>query len=182
MENLILGNYKIENSKDSDDKLYFTGYCCHFNSENINREIVDENSFKTFFEMYNNKKLIPIVNYNHDNNQIIGGVESIISDKTGLYMEAYLSKGVKINDEMIIPNVLNGTLTGLSTEGYILDNYVEERGEGYYVPGFLLTAIAVTPHPADHLAHLSPLSLNSYIEQLKAAKKVQKNSKIILFF
>lgn len=178
MENLILGNYKIENSKDSEDKLYFTGYCCHFNSANLNSEIVDENSFNTFFEMYNNKKLIPIVNYNHDNNQIIGGVESIISDKTGLYMEAYLSKGVKINDEMIIPNVINGTLTGLSTEGYILDNYIEERGDNYYVPGFLLTAIAVTPHPADFNAHLS---LNSYIEQLKATKNSQKNSKIVLF-
>ena len=171
MENLILGNYKIENTKESEDKLYFSGYCCHFNFENLNMEIVDENSFKTFFKMYNAKQIIPVVNYNHDNNWIIGGIEDIISDSTGLYMEAYLTKGVKINDEMIIPNILNHTLSGLSTEGYIQNGYdgiVENPNGSYYVKDFLLTSVAITSTPADYLAHLT---LNSFIDQLKSKQE-----------
>lgn len=180
MEQLLLGNYKIENAKEESNKLTFCGYACHFNSQNLNREIVNEKSFKTFFEMYHEKKITPVINYNHDSNWIIGGINDIVSDSTGLYLEAYLNKGVKICDEMLIPNILNSTINGLSTEGYILngdDGIMENEDGSYYVKDFLLTAVAITATPADYNARLS---LNSYIEAY-AAKKASKKTKWYLF-
>lgn len=182
MNNLLLGNYKIENAKEDAGKLTFSGYACHFNSENLNREIVDEKSFDMFFNMYHSNQLTPIVNYNHDSNWIIGGVNDIISDSTGLYLEAYLNKGVKINDEMLIPNILNNTISGLSTEGYIAngENGIVDKGNGaYYVKDFLLTAIAITPTPADPNAKFT---LKNYIDEYARIQHTKNVSKPKWYF
>lgn len=168
MENIYINDLKIENTHESANSVNIEGYACHFNRVNLNSEIVDENSFVKFFNLYNTKKLIPIVNYNHDSNQIIGGIDEIISDSTGLYMSAHLNRGVKINDEMIIPNILAGTLNSLSTEGFIEDGYngIEERADSYYVKNFILTAVAVVANPADWDAKFTLQNfINEYQQQ-----------------
>ena len=186
MKTITLGTYKIENSIEESDKIFIEGYACHFNSKNLNMEIVDENSFKTFFNMYESKQITPILNYNHDSNWIIGGIDEIISDSTGLYMRSHINKGVKICDEMIIPNVMNGTLSKYSTEGYISNGYngiVENEDGSYYVKDFILTATAIVPTPADPFAEFT---LANYIKEYKLQRqeelnKIQNTSKTIFF-
>lgn len=175
MKTIFFNNINIENHEEQSDRLNIAGYICHFNRENLNSEVVDSNSFDEFFEMYNEGKLKPIVNYNHDSNQIIGGVDTIEVKENGLYMQAHLNRGVKINDDMIIPNILAGTINGFSTEGFIKDGYngiVELDNGGYYVKSFLLTAVAVTATPADWDAKFS---LNSFINEYIESKKDTEN-------
>lgn len=170
MKTIFFNNIKIENHSETPERLNIEGYICHFNRENLNSEVVDLNSFDDFFEMYNEGKLKPIVNYNHDSNQIIGGVDTIETKENGLYMTAHLNRGVKINDDMIIPNILAGTINGFSTEGFIKDGYngiVELENGGYYVKSFLLTAVAVTATPADWDAKFS---LSNFIKEYKEQK------------
>lgn len=171
METLYFNNIKIENHSETPDRLNIEGYICHFNRENLNSEMVDSNSFDTFFEMYGEGKLVPIVNYNHDSNQIIGGIDTIETRKDGLYMKAFLNRDVKINSDMIIPNILAGTISGFSTEGFIQDGWdgiVELESGGYYVKNFILTAVAVTATPADWDAKFS---LSNFIKEYKEKKE-----------
>lgn len=182
MENLFINNLFIENAKEEADRLTIAGYCCHFDKVNLNSEIVDEDSFKTFFSMYDEGKIAPKLNYNHDNQLIIGSIDEIISDKTGLYMTAHLNRGVKINDEMIIPNVLNKTLDQFSTEGFIKDGYngiIEHEDGSYYVKNFILTMVAIVPTPADPDAKFSLVNyINDYAARKAEEKKeIEKNSR-----
>lgn len=175
MKTIFFNNINIENREEQSDRLNISGYICHFNRENLNMEVVDSNSFDTFFEMYKSGKLKPIMNYNHDNNQIIGGIDNIEVKENGLYMQAYLNRGVRLNDDMLIPNIMAGTVNGLSTEGFIQDGYdgiVELESGGYYVKNFILTAVAVTATPADWDAKFS---LNSFISEYIEKKKETEN-------
>jgi HK97 family phage prohead protease len=170
METLFFNNIKIENHTDTPERLNIEGYICHFLQKNLNDEVVDKNSFDEFFEMYGEGKITPVVNYNHDQNQIIGGVESIETKEDGLYMKAFLNKEVKINSDMIIPNILAGTISGFSTEGFIKDGWdgiVELENGGYYVKSFLLTSVAVTATPADWEAKFS---LSNFIKEYREHK------------
>lgn len=170
METLYFNNIKIENHSETPERLNIEGYICHFMKKNLNEEVVDKDSFNDFFEMYGEGKLTPVVNYNHDSNQIIGGVETIETREDGLYMKAFLNRDVKINSEMIIPNILAGTINGFSTEGFIKDGYngiVELDNGGYYVKSFLLTSVAVTATPADWDAKFS---LSNFIKDYSEHK------------
>lgn len=174
MKNIVLGNFKIENAVNKEDIIEIEGFACHFGKKNLNNEIVNAQSFDTFFKMYENKELVPKLNYNHDNNYIIGGINDIISVEEGLYMSAYLNNKVSIVREMIAPNVLDGTLNAFSTEGFIKDGYngIEENEDGsYYVKDFLLTMVAIVPTPADPSAHFS---LKNFIDEYKANKKAEE--------
>ena len=183
MENRIfINSVTIENAKEDENKVTIEGYCCHFNKINLNSEIVNEASFKTFFDMYDNKKIVPKLNYNHDSTLIIGGIDEIISDKTGLYMSAHLNRGVKINDEMVIPNILAGDLSTFSTEGYILNGWngvVENEDGSYYVKDFILTATAIVPVAADPDAKFTLSNfLNEYrLHKEEERKEIEKSSK-----
>lgn len=174
METLFINNnLKIQNSNEESDKINIIGYCCHYNTVNLNQERVDANSFRTFFDMKDKNQIRPLVNYNHDSNYIIGGIDELTSDNTGLLMKAHINRGVKICDDMIIPNILSGTLTDLSTEGYILNGYngiVEYEDNTYYVKDFILTAVAVTPNGADYQAKFT---LANYIREYKQYKENQ---------
>lgn len=171
MEKIFINGLLIENAKQESDRVNIEGYACHFNKVNLNSEIVDESSFKTFFDMYNSKQISPKLNYNHNNDLIIGGIDEIISDKTGLYMTAHINKGVKICDEMLIPNILQGDLDSFSTEGYILNGYdgiIENEDNTYYVRDFILTAVGIVPTPADYDAKFS---LSNYLKEYQLQQK-----------
>ena len=182
METLYFNNIKIENHSETPERLNIEGYICHFMQKNLNDEVVDKNSFNDFFEMYSEGKITPVVNYNHDSNQIIGGVDTIETREDGLYMKAFLNREVRINSEMIIPNILAGTLNGFSTEGFIKDGWdgiVELSNGGYYVKSFLLTSVAVTATPADWDAKFS---LSNFIKEYRERKnqstgEIQNNLK-----
>lgn len=186
MENTIyISNLKIENYSNESDRLNLEGYCCHWYRPNLNSERVDKNSFNMFFEMYNEGKIKPYINFNHNSEQIIGGVDELTTDERGMYLKGHLNRGIKINDEMLIPNIVAGNISGFSTEGQIIDGYngIDEKDDGtYYVRNFLLTAIAVTPTPADWDAKFSFNSfINEYKEnKLQELKDLKTNSKWFL--
>lgn len=148
---ILYNSFKIENALTEDEKLIINGYCAHFGVKNLNEEVVDANSFNEFFSLYDSGKLTPCLNYNHNSDQIIGGIDYIERTKNGLFMTAHLNKNVPLCD-MLIPNILSGDISGLSTEGFVKNGVdgVEFLDEGgYYVKDFLLTGVAVVSTPAD---------------------------------
>ena len=174
MNTIFINNLKIENAVETDSLLNIEGYCCHFNRANLNQEVVDAHSFDTFFDMYVEGKLNPKLNYNHDSNYIIGGIDDFDVKKDGLYMKAHINKNVAICRDMIIPNILSGDLNTFSTEGYIKDGYsgiVENEDGSYYVKDFLLTAVGVVPTPADWDAKFT---LTNFINEYKTHKEEEK--------
>lgn len=186
MKNIFLGQYKIDNAIQKDDNIEIEGFICHFGKANLNQEIVDSQSFNTFFNMMENGQLKPKLNYNHTDS-LIGGIRDIISVDEGLYMSAYLNNNIALVRDMIAPSVLAGELDSFSTEGYIQNGYegiVENEDGSYYVKDFLLTAVAIVPTPADPLA---TFTLKNFIDEYKLKKEEQvetinSNSKFYLFF
>lgn len=155
---LWLANQAAFNAEETEDAIRIIGYGCHFNKVNLNREIVDSKSFDVFFGMYGKGEIDVKCNWEHDRDLIIGGVNSIERDDTGLIIDVTLTKGVKIVDEMIVPNIRAGVIKSFSTEGWIIGGYegIEERDDdSYYVKNFLLTNIAVVSHPADPKAEFT---------------------------
>lgn len=153
----IRHTFKIENAVTEDNNLVINGMAAHYNVRNLNDEIVDANSFSEFFNLYNEGKLTPALNWNHSDT-IIGGVDLIESRKDGLWMQAHLNGNVAICRDMIIPCIMGNELNSFSTEGYIRDgvNGVDFNEDGsYYVRNFLLTAVAIVPTPADSDAKFS---------------------------
>lgn len=177
MKNIFLGQYKIENAIAKEDTIEIEGFACHFGRPNLNREIVDEKSFNTFFKMMEEGQLKPKLNWNHSD-QLIGGIRDIISVDEGLYMTAYLNNKIALVRDMIAPSVLAGELDSFSTEGFLLNGYdgIEENEDGsYYVKDFLLTAVSVVATPADPNA---TFTLKNFIDEYQA-QKIQQNETII---
>ena len=164
---ILYNSFKIENALTEDEKLIINGSCAHFGVKNLNEEVVDANSFNEFFSLYDDGKLVPALNYNHTD-QIIGGIDSIEKKDNGLFMTAHLNKNVPLCD-MLIPNILSGDISGLSTEGFVKNGVdgVEFLDEGgYYVKDFLLTAVAVVSTPADWNAQFTVRNyLNTHPKQ-----------------
>ena len=152
----ICNNCAITNAVEDENFLHIEGYAAHFNRANLNSERVTKESFDEFFELYNNKKLVPGLNWNHDPNMYIGGITGLTTDKNGLYMKARLNKNVKIVAEMLLPNILSEDIRGLSTEGFVDYTDIEYLKDGTYMcKKFLLTNIAVVKTPADWEAGFS---------------------------
>lgn len=175
----IYNNFRIENAVDGDNFLQISGMCTHWNIPNLNMEVVDANSFNAFFELYDEGKLKPSLNYNHSD-LIIGGIDSIEKKEDGLFMTAHINKTVKDCTDSIIPNILAGDITGLSTEGFIKGGYdgVEFLEDGsYYVKNFILTAVAVVPNPADWQAEFS---IKNYLNNLPKPEPQYVTPTIIL--
>lgn len=171
-KNIYLSGIGTINSYTEDDNfLHIEGYGAHFNRANLNQERVDANSFNQFFTMYNEGKLTPILNWNHDSNQVIGTIDTITSDETGLFFKASINRGVKFCDENLIPNITAGVINSFSTEGYIgggYDGIVEYEDGSYYVKNFILTALAVVSTPADWDAKFG---IANYLKEMKEEQK-----------
>ena len=193
MEDIILTNtYTIQNAVEDNDRLNIEGYCCHYNTTNLNDQVVDSRSFDYFFGLYNSGKMKPALNYEHTT-EIIGGVDSIERRDDGLFMTAHLNKSVPVNN-MIIPNILAGDIKSFSTEGFVKGGYsgLVETENGFYIKDFILTAVAIVSVPADWDAEFSVANVlkgyqewkNSLTEatdqEVEEAVNEVKRSKLIL--
>lgn len=182
MENkfFIENRFELANAAQESDFLKIEGYACRFDMENLNGQICDAKSFDAFFEMYNSGKLRPYVNWEHDSDKVIGGIDDIAVMDDGLYLQARLNMNVPLVRDMIAPNVLAGDIDSFSTEGRTLNSPMEDlivRKDGsFYVKNFILTAVAVVTIPADWTAKFG---LANYLEgwkQLRAEEEAKKNA------
>ena len=155
MENkfYIENRFELANAAQEDGFLRIEGFCCHFDIRNLNDQVTDSKSFDAFFEMYNSGKLKPVMNYNHDPNQVIGGIDDVAVMDDGLYLQARLNMSVPLVRDMIAPNVMAGDINSFSTEGRTLNSPHEDlvplANGGFYIRNFILTAVAVVTTPAD---------------------------------
>lgn len=140
-------------SESNSDLLIVEGYGCHFNVENGNGEIVTENSFKDFFDELKNGGQMPYFNYQHDANMIIGGWDEIVADDKGLYCRGHINKKVALVRDTVLPLIESGDLAGLSTEGYSMGWYDEEKNV-WNAEKFLLLGISLVSLPADFGAQM----------------------------
>ena len=165
----------ITNSVESDSRLDISGYACHWNVANLNGEIVNKDSFNSFFSLYSNNRLTPSLTWEHLDT-VIGGIDELSCDDAGLVMKAHINKDVKICNEMIIPNIIAGDINSFSTEGYILNgmNGITEKEDGYYVHDFILTAVSIVRTPADYDAKFT---VKNYLEHNNYLKDNNLNQK-----
>ena len=155
----------INNAVEDDEFLRIDGTAAHFGTPNLNGEIVDDKSFASFFEMYADGKLKPALNYNHDNNMLVGGVDKIYIQDNTLRCSAHLNKNIAFCRDTLIPMIMSGDVKSYSTEGYVGYDDIEKRDDNtYYAANFILTAVAIVPTPADYK---SEFSIKNCFEQLK---------------
>lgn len=151
----------ITNAAEDGSVMRIEGYTAHWDEANLNRQRVNSKSFDKFFEMLKAGKLdYPVMNYNHDQNQLIGKVDSLERDGSGLFIKAHINKEVAFVRDTLLPLILNGDIDKLSTEGYITKNDVEFFDDGtFYIRNFMLSAIAVVSVPADWDAEFSVVNV-----------------------
>lgn len=141
----------IQNALEDESRLNIEGWAAHFNRPNLNGEITDKNSYSLYFQMREEGKLRTLLNYEHTDT-VIGDVDEIECKDEGLWVKAHLNRGVKINDDMLIPNILAGTLNTFSTEGLVKGGYdgiVEMDNGNFYIKNFILTSLSIVRTPAD---------------------------------
>lgn len=179
--NFISQTFKIENAAKDDKGLKIEGYACHYNQKNLNGELVDENSYRAFFGLYNEGKLRPQFNWNHTD-MIIGGIDTIESKEKGLWITCHLNNDVAIVRDMIAPNVMAGDLDSFSTEECPLNGYddiVRLENDGFYVKNAILRGVAIVSIPADWTAKFT---VANYLKELgveieKKKDEIEKNRK-----
>lgn len=167
----LLTDLTFNNVQDGDGFLKIEGYGVHYGVVNLRQELVDAKSFDMFFDMYGSGKVKPVLNWNHDPNSVIGTVDTITSDNTGLWFSCSVNKGVKFCDENLIPNIKAGVINSFSTEGIIRGGYdgiIVNPDGSYYVKDFILTALAVCANGADYNAKFS---VANYLRQSEPQKR-----------
>lgn len=131
--------------------LRVSGYCCHFGKANHNGEVVVADSFSKWLEHLSESDMRLPLNYNHDSDRQIGGIDSLKADDKGLWMEAHINTEVAFVRDELLPLIKGGDLSYLSTEGFISN--VKGNDDGSYTVGcFALTAVALVALPADFSA------------------------------
>ena len=159
----------ITNAVNDDGFLRIEGTAAHFGIPNLNGEIVESSSFNNFFELYNDGKLKPALNFNHDSTNLIGGIDDIFIKDNALCCSAHLNYEIAFCKDTLIPMVQSGDIKSFSTEGFIDYNDIEEREDGnYFAKNFLLTAIAVVSLPADYK---SAFTIKNYFDKQREANR-----------
>lgn len=146
----------VEDSNNGNLKV--SGYGCHFNTTNLNNEIVDAKSFNRFFDMYRSNFISPLLNWEHDRDFVIGTVDNITSDETGLFFECTVNASIPFCKDNLIPNIKEGVIKSFSTEGVIeggYDGIITNADGSWYIKNFILTDLAIVRHPADWLSEFS---------------------------
>lgn len=161
------------NFSEEGDKALIEGRATRFNNTNLNHQVVDKNSFNSFFKLWNEGTASVQMNYEHTYDKIIGGVDEIEAKEDGLYVKAHLNREIPFVSEWLLPNIKNHDITGLSTEGYVLNgpdgiSWIDKNT--YYVKDFILSALAVTTHPADVEAKFS---LANAVEQWQIERETK---------
>lgn len=175
METIYINN-PVDGLKftNSEDKLEIEGYACHWDKKNLNGEIVYRNSFDTFFTAYEKGSIRPVLNHEHDNSKVIGGIDELDRDETGLYIIAHLNKTIPYVNDWLAPNIMAGDIKNLSTEGFPVGGYDSIRvneDKSYSVLDFMLTAVAIVNHPADTLADFS---VRNYLNMKPTEEEVKE--------
>ena len=166
-------NLLITNAVEEDNMLRIEGTAAHFGEANLNNEIVDEKSFDSFFLLYRDGKLTPVLNFNHDPYALIGGIDNIYTKDNALWCSAHLNKDIAICRDTLIPMVMSGDIKSYSTEGWVGFNDIVEHDDGtYYCKNFMLTGVAVVSLPADYN---SEFSIKNYFENNKTLKTKKLN-------
>lgn len=150
-QTLTFNTNGFKSSEDSSN-LIIEGYAAHFNVPNKNGEIVDANSFKYWLSELDKGEQTPVMNFNHNKDQIIGRWDMLSCDNTGLYAIGHINTDVAFCRDTIVPLVNNGDLNSLSTEGFSDMSENELRDGAVYIKNFFLTAIAIVGLPADFFA------------------------------
>lgn len=126
------------------------GYACHWNRRNANGEIVTPTSFDQSLEYYSTNNLAVPINFNHNENMILGKVTTFKKTDSGLYITADLNDEVDIVKNYVKPLVKDGTLNRFSTEGIINRKDTEKISDNTYIAKiFNLRAVAIVSNPAD---------------------------------
>ena len=171
----------ITNAVENKDFLKIDGTAAHFNYPNLNGEIVDSKSFNSFFEMYNSGKLKPALNYNHDSNMLIGGVDKIYIQDNTLCCSAHLNKNIAFCRDTLIPMIMSGDVKSYSTEGYVgYDDVMKREDNTYYASNFILTAVAIVSTPADYKSEFTIKNCFEKIEKEKIESAI-KNRWYLMF-
>lgn len=173
MENKIrlYNDIDLLSFNSEDDKLNIEGFAAHFGKPNLNNEIVFKESFDLFFDTYNKGQIKPILNFEHQNDKQIGGIDSLVVMSDGLYMYAHINRNIPYCNDWLIPNIMAGDVNKLSTEGICVggQNGIKVNEDGSYVVlNFLLTAVAITRIPADHKAEFT---VKNYLESFKKTEE-----------
>lgn len=170
----------ITNAVEEDKFLKIEGTAAHFNTPNLNGEIVDEKSFDNFFTLYNEGKLKPALNYNHDSSMLIGGVDKVYIKDNTLCCAAHLNKDISFCRDTLIPMVLSGDISAYSTEGFVsYDDIVLRSDDTYYASNFMLTAVAVVSTPADYKSAFT--IKNCFEKFLKEMQEPAKKNWYVMF-
>lgn len=152
----IHNSLNIDDYTNSDGSFVVNGYAAHFTTPNLNGEIVDARSFSNSIADFDKGLQNVVLNYNHNQEKIIGGVDSLKSDDKGLYISAHLNTNIPYVNEYVIPNIVSKDLRSFSTEGYVsYDDVIANQDGTYYVSNFMLYAVAIVSNPADQLASFS---------------------------
>lgn len=171
----------IYNVSEESNMLKIDGTAAHFNTANLNGEIVDAKSFDNFFTLYNDGKLRPALTYNHDSNMLIGGIDNIYIEDDTLRCSAHLNKDIAFCRDTLIPMVLSGDVKSYSTEGFVSWDDIEERDNNtYYAGNFMLTAVSIVTVPADYK---SEFSIKNHFDEEAAKREIEaaeKKRKIFL--
>ena len=129
------------------------GYAAHFNKANGNAEIVTKNSFKKFLDLMNEKGVKPLLTFDHQSQNIIGGWDNLEIREEGLYAVGHINADVALVRDTILPLMKSGDLNGLSTEGWssMRENKFSDDGT-MEIANFFLYAISLVGFPADYEA------------------------------
>lgn len=161
-----------------------SGYACHFNKRNDNGEIVLPTSFNKTLKYHEENNLSIPINFNHNENLLLGKVESYQIMPSGLFITASLNDEVDTVKNFVKPLVKDGTLNRFSTEGLIKYEDLERiSNDTYIAKEYELKAVAIVAHPADLDAFFSFNSLHGqqlhYFNAFEAKKKFNKALYII---
>lgn len=166
--------------EDDDKYIHVKGYGCHFNTINKNGEMVTAESFRPFFKELEEGRHMPIFNYQHDQQKVIGCWEKITADETGLWCEGIIGRDVQLVKETIEPLMDMGALDSLSTEGWAdCELRTDEDGNEYlFCTRFDLCGISLVALPADFDARIeseNALQLQRMRKTKTEKQKAKKN-------
>lgn len=173
----LFNDIDVLSFNSEDDKLNIEGFAAHFGKPNLNKEIVFAESFDLFFEAYNNGQIRPILNFEHQFDKQIGGIDYISREKDGLFVRAHLNRSIPYVNDWIVPNIMSGDLNKFSSEGLVIggrDGVRVNQDGSYVVLNFMMTAVAVVKHPADWTAEFT---VKNYFESLGTPEDEVNKSK-----
>lgn len=174
---LLKNRRNLESVLHSTDTDIYTveGYACHFDRPNLNNEIVSADSFSRFFDILNEKHIMPYFDYDHYGT-IIGAWDSIVADKNGLYVKGHIYKNIGFVKNELAPLIEAGNLSYLSTMGFA--NKISERDNGYFVDDFELLAISLVNIPADMDAYVTITSNGEVLQRNEYVPQPNKKEKL----